>query len=86
MSCCAGSGELILTGLSSVLILWHGNQRRASLELSKTQLQAKHTHIDKHTHHAPVCDDTQNLNETESENFSDTKLFRYRIRYFLAVT
>ena len=29
-----------------------------------------------------VCDDTQNLNETESETFFDTKFFRYRIRYF----
>ena len=27
-----------------------------------------------------VCDDTQNLNETESETFFDTKFFRYRIR------
>ena len=30
-----------------------------------------------------VCDDTQNLNETESETFSDTKFFRHRIHYFL---
>ena len=29
-----------------------------------------------------VCDDNQNLNETESETFFDTKFFRYRIRYF----
>ena len=29
-----------------------------------------------------VCDNAQNLNETESETFSDTKFFRYRIRYF----
>ena len=29
-----------------------------------------------------VCDDTQNLNETESETFYDTKFFRYRMRYF----
>ena len=29
-----------------------------------------------------VCDEIQNLNETESETFSDTKFFRYRIRYF----
>ena len=29
-----------------------------------------------------VCDDTQNLKETESETFFDTKFFWYRIRYF----
>ena len=28
-----------------------------------------------------VCDNTKNLNETESETFSDTKYFRYRNRY-----
>ena len=30
----------------------------------------------------PVCDDTKNLNETESEIFSVTKFLWYRIRYF----
>ena len=29
-----------------------------------------------------VCGETPNLNETESKTFSDTKFFRYRIRYF----
>ena len=31
-----------------------------------------------HSHHT-VCDDTQNLNDTESEFFSDTNFFQYRI-------
>ena len=30
-----------------------------------------------------ACDVTQNLKETESETFSDTKFFRHRIHYFL---
>ena len=30
----------------------------------------------------PVCDQTQNLNETEFATFSGTNFFRYRIRYF----
>ena len=31
------------------------------------------------------CGDTKNLNETESKTFSDTKYFRYRIRYFFSI-
>ena len=33
--------------------------------------------------YAAMCDDTQDLNETESKTFSDTKFVWYQIQYIL---